>query len=351
MRMSRIRIKDVARLANVSTGTVDRVIHRREGVSEATRRKVQSILDEYNFEPDPHASSLAMKREMRLAVVMPGTVNDHVFWDLPRSGVESALKELSALKVKTEILSFDQFDREAFPGEMEKLDLEKTDGVLFAPVFLEESLAFIRACGIREIPVVLINSLLEDPAVSSFVGQDAHQSGYLGAKLINYGLEYRKDVLVINMSARKDHHSHLIARERGFRKYFEDHGGNVENIHTLDVNGQDDQVLRSRLDEVFEAFRIGGIFVTNSRVYKVAEYLAGKGAMKIRLVGYDLLPGSVEYLQRDYIDFLISQRPELQAYTGLITLFNLVAFDRVPEARQMMPIDIISRENLKYYKH
>ena len=36
----RIRIKDIARLADVSVGTVDRVIHGRSGVSEASKKRV-----------------------------------------------------------------------------------------------------------------------------------------------------------------------------------------------------------------------------------------------------------------------------------------------------------------------
>jgi LacI family transcriptional regulator len=67
-------------------------------------------------------------------------------------------------------------------------------------------------------------------------------------------------------------------------------------------------------------------------------------------VGYDLLPESVEYLKRDYIDFLISQKPEEQAFKGLTSLFNLVAFHREPKRVQFMPIDIITRENLRYYQ-
>ena len=63
------------------------------------------------------------------------------------------------------------------------------------------------------------------------------------------------------------------------------------------------------------------------------------------------MPESVEFLRRDYIDFLISQKPEEQASRGLISLFNLLAFDRVPERMQYMPIDIITRENLRYYNH
>ena len=82
--MGKVRIKDIAEIANVSIGTVDRVIHNRGEVSPATREKIRKLLDEYNYKPDMIASSLALKREIRLAVVMPGPVNDHAFWELPQ---------------------------------------------------------------------------------------------------------------------------------------------------------------------------------------------------------------------------------------------------------------------------
>ena len=40
----RIRIKDIAQLAGVSVGTVDRVLHGRTGVAESSRIKVEEIL-------------------------------------------------------------------------------------------------------------------------------------------------------------------------------------------------------------------------------------------------------------------------------------------------------------------
>ena len=39
--MGKIRIKDIAEIANVSIGTVDRVIHNRGEVSLATRERIQ----------------------------------------------------------------------------------------------------------------------------------------------------------------------------------------------------------------------------------------------------------------------------------------------------------------------
>jgi LacI family transcriptional regulator len=152
------------------------------------------------------------------------------------------------------------------------------------------------------------------------------------------------------MSARKDHYAHIIQREKGFRSYFEEHSDRLNRLLTIDLNGANDERLVRELEGTFTSYDISGLFVTNSRVYKVAEYLAARGSMNVRLVGYDLLPESIRYLKRDYIDFLISQKPEEQAFRGLSSLFNLVAFDRKPEARQLLPIDIITRENLRYYQ-
>ena len=45
----RIRIKDIAKMADVSVGTVDRVIHGRSGVSEASRKRVEEILKQLDY--------------------------------------------------------------------------------------------------------------------------------------------------------------------------------------------------------------------------------------------------------------------------------------------------------------
>ncbi len=348
--MGKVRIKDIAEIANVSIGTVDRVIHNRGEVSQATRDRIRNLLIEYNYKPDIMASSLAMKRQINLAIVMPRLVNEHAFWELPQSGIQKALDDLAHYQISVEPYYFDQFDRDDFIRCIKHFPYKRIHGVLFAPVFSTESTTFLRYCETERVPVVLFNSVLDDPYITSFVGQDAYHSGFVAAKLINYGIGPKRDVAIINMSARKDHYAHIISRESGFRSYFEEHSDRLNKLLTIDLNGVDDEKLKMTLQKVCNENDIAGLFVTNSRVYKVAGFLAEQGSMNVRLVGYDLLPESIDYLKRDYIDFLISQKPEEQAFKGLTSLFNLVAFNRKPEEMQLLPIDIITRENLLYYK-
>lgn len=348
--MTRIRIKDIAEIAKVSVGTVDRVIHNRGEVSEATREKIRLLLEEYDYKPDILASSLALKKPIRLAVLMPGVVNEHSFWTLPQSGVKKAMEELAHYNLSVDTFYFNQFDRFDFERCVKDFPFQDLQGVLFAPVFQEESLSFLRSCEAWRLPVILFNSLLDVSSIRGFVGQDAFQSGYVAARLIHYGMEEGKNLAIVNMSVRTDHYAHIIDREKGFRAYFQEHPHGVNRMLTLDLHGADDQSLKQELIQSFTKYKPGGLFVTNSRVHKVAEILAGMARQKTRLVGYDLLPESIPFLKDGTIDFLISQKPEEQAFRGLTSLFYLLAFQRVPDARQMLPIDIITRENLMYYQ-
>ena len=53
-----VTVKQIAELANVSRGTVDRVLNNRSGVSEATRQKVLKIAKELHYEPNFLAKSV-----------------------------------------------------------------------------------------------------------------------------------------------------------------------------------------------------------------------------------------------------------------------------------------------------
>ena len=103
--------------------------------------------------------------------------------------------------------------------------------------------------------------------------------------------------------------------------------------------------------QALERYRVSAAFVTNSRVYEVAKYLENRNIDSISLLGYDLLPQNVEALRKGVIDFLISQKPEQQGYTGIMTLFNKLVLQKSVPQEQYISIDIITRENIDYYEY
>ncbi len=78
--MERVRI---AKMADVSVGTVDRVIHGRSGVSEASRKRVEEILEKLDYQPNMYASALASNKKYAFACLLPQHENRRI---LDRSG-------------------------------------------------------------------------------------------------------------------------------------------------------------------------------------------------------------------------------------------------------------------------
>ena len=62
----RVTIKDIAAMAGVSIGTVDRVLHNRGEVNQATHERVMSFVDELGYTPNLLAKSLALKKVLPL---------------------------------------------------------------------------------------------------------------------------------------------------------------------------------------------------------------------------------------------------------------------------------------------
>ncbi len=69
MTRRRVTIDDVADLAGVSYQTVSRVINDRPDVSDATRERVQKVIDEIGYRPSHIARSLATARTATIGLV------------------------------------------------------------------------------------------------------------------------------------------------------------------------------------------------------------------------------------------------------------------------------------------
>lgn len=74
-------IKDVARIAEVSTATVSKVVNNDPTISEATRQRVFKVIEELNYIPNRQARSLASKKTNRIAFT--GLVNQNSAFDNP----------------------------------------------------------------------------------------------------------------------------------------------------------------------------------------------------------------------------------------------------------------------------
>ncbi|MBF9234120.1 LacI family DNA-binding transcriptional regulator [Microvirga alba] len=85
------RIQDVARLADVSTATVSRVLASPNVVSEDTRARVLEAIAKTGYVPNPAARSLRSQKTYMVLVVLPNLAN--TFFSKILSGIEETLFE------------------------------------------------------------------------------------------------------------------------------------------------------------------------------------------------------------------------------------------------------------------
>lgn len=65
----RATINDIARLAGVSKKTVSRVINRSPSVRPETREKIDAVIAQYGYAPDPQARGLAFRRSFLIGLI------------------------------------------------------------------------------------------------------------------------------------------------------------------------------------------------------------------------------------------------------------------------------------------
>ncbi len=345
-------VKEIARRADVSIATVDRVIHNRRGVSESTRQKINEIIEEIGFQPNILASRLASKKTNQFAVLIPNA-KETDYWEAPRKGIERAYNEIKQYGIQLELFLFDLNNKQSFEKQAKAILDGGFHGVVLAPSFVDEARKFTAACESRQLPYVFINSDIPDTKGLAYIGPHLFKSGYLAGQLVRFGLKQGK-VLIVNISREIDAYHHLLRKEEGFRAYMDatNTAGSCIEIEKIDITNTTDKAVGDVLRDCLRQHPdIAAFFVTNSRVRSVAKYLRKQSSAHHILVGYDLIAENVGYLKDGTIDFLIGQKPEEQGYAGITTLFQHVIVGTEVTKEQYMPIDIITSENVAFYKN
>ena len=348
----KIRIKDIAGLANVSVGTVDRVLHNRGNVKEEKWERVMKIINELSYTPNLLAKSLASKKIIRIAVLIPEPYDiNNLYWENPVEGINQAIEELSDYNVDVQVYKFKTIDPKSFLVQSNIILKNHYDGIIFAPSFHKLSLAFLKKCNEGKMPVIFIDSTIEGAEAKSYFGQNAIQSGYLGAKLMYYGVPKKSKILILNIANKEAITRHLKNREKGFLNFM-DHLKKPDKIDTLSAEIDTTSSLEPEksLKKLFSKNPdIKGVFVTNARVHQVAKFLSKSSFPGIYLGGYDLIGKNIHYLNKGVIDFLICQRPEDQGYKSIMVMFNYILTNIPVKSINYSPIDVIFKENLDYY--
>lgn len=345
----RIRIKDIARQAGVSVGTVDRVLHSRSGVSESSRLRVEKVLEQLNYQPNMYASALASNKKYRFACLLPlHTAGE--YWESVEEGMGQAVGVYSDFNISLETFYYDQYVSGAFLAAAKLLMELSPDAVILSPTVEQETSVFVvqlQECGI---PYVFIDSNIPNLNPLAFYGQHAGRSGYFAARILKLLAHDSKEIVVFRqINEGRLGSNQQLHREEGFYQYMKEHHENL-TVHELNLYAKQPDEDESLLDDFFA--RHPGIncgITFNSKVYIIGEYMRKNRREDFRLMGYDLLQRNVDCLKNGTVDFIIAQQPMLQGYNSIECLCNHLILKKKIKQCNYMPIDLITVDNLDFY--
>lgn len=177
--MANLTIKDIARMAGVSTTAVSFVLNNRSGVSEATREKVQQIIQQTGFTPNVHTRRLNLGKSFTIHVVLRqydySLFNQFVMETL--SGIFREGKALGYSFIFT--LVDDQMDCEQI---IESVRSKDCDGVILNQV---SDPTLIRRLQAEQIPFVCADTHLPRDTSLPMVEVDHYGAAYQAARYLH----------------------------------------------------------------------------------------------------------------------------------------------------------------------
>lgn len=336
-------IKEIAELAGVSRGTVDRVLNNRGSVNEGTAKRVREIAEKLNYQPNKAGLILAaQKKRLKIGVILFHETNP--FFKDVLEGVHAKEKEFAGYNCQVLIRSC-AFDETSQFAAMEALLAEGIHGLVISPFNSPYIAVEIDRFSDLGIPVITVNTDIPSKRLA-YVGSNFYLSGETAAGLLGHMTYGEVNVGIVSGSSRILCHTERIA---GFT---ENLSKNYPHIHVIDIveNHDDDVESFDKVKELLTKHpEINALYFTAAGVYggcKAVQSLGLSG--KLKIFTYDNVSTTTELVKSGIVTATICQQPYMQGYLPMDLLGKYLLEGSLPEKElNYVHIDIRIRENIE----
>ncbi len=334
-------LKEIADLAGVSIGTVDRVLHNRGRVSKENTEKIHDIVRKYGYEPNKLAQRLQSGKAIKIGVLLPSIVTEFGYWQQVMDGTVEAEKELNSVGIKVITSFFDRDEPESFLSALAVLVEADVIAYITAPVLPD----MMRKANelYPDLPFVFIDSSLPDLSPLADFAQDPIKAGKIAARMMHMMNPDLMRIFVIQ-TFRSAFNGEM--RARSFIDYYRRSNprARVENLYI-----RSDEMLEPYLTNLtFKEGEKGGMFIVSDGAWRTSEKLEELDLLdKFLLIGFDLSPENREMLENGRISLIIGQRPWLQGYESVMFVYKGFVLGRpIKKETLSVPVDIYLKENI-----
>ena len=331
-------VTEIAKLAGVSIGTVDRVLHNRGRVSPKTQEKIRKIIKQSGYQPDPIARHLKKHMQYHIGVLIPELDSGYGYWQMLYDGItNTAATELAAFSFTIVPFFFKRPLHTSLITQFKEMIDSNCCAYIIAPVMQEETKVLLDT--VAEIkPYCFVDSPLPDCMPVSTIAQDPLKAGFLAGRLTQMIAGKPGTYIVLESY---DEAYNQNERARGFTNWFNKSSVSGCKVLRVVAKNADVQGIKKEIDDLLAAIPdIAAICTVSVEVQFVAEHLKELGKTGITVTGFELVQKNYEALVDRSIDCIISQQPEEQGRTALRLLFRKLVYEEQPEKEISMPLEI-----------
>lgn len=337
-------IKEIAELAGVSRGTVDRVLNNRGAVHPVTAQKVQEIAKALDYRPNRAGLVLAaQKKQLKLGVILFSVENP--FFEDVASGVLSKAEELSGYNC-TVIIRQVRFDVEQQLEMIDELvNEEKISGLALAPCNDPRISQKINELMDMGIPTVTLNTDIENSRRIAYVGSNYTHAGETAAGLMHLIAGEEVHLGIISGSSNILCHTERIA---GFKKRITDKYPGIHISGTVENHDDDFESYDKTMKLLEQHPEINALFFAAGGVYAGCRAVTALHREKeIKILAFDKVPTTIQMVEDGIIAATICQQPRTQGSKPLDILFGYLTTGMLPEKEfHYVAVDIRIRENI-----
>ena len=343
-------IKEIAQLAGVSRGTVDRVLNNRGAVNPETSKKVLAIMKALNYTPNLAGKTLAAKKkQLKFGYILFSSTADNPFFLDMMRGIEGQIETLReyGASVVMRYASIDDPQRQV--ALIDELLAEGINGLAITPInhpMVVERLKKLTKSGF---PVVTTNSDIPDCGRLAYVGSNYYKSGETAAGLMN---------LICTSDSGETHVGIILGsplvhchsqRVQGFQERVSAAYPHI-NIVGLAVNNDNDLDSYSVTRTMLKAHpEINALYLAAAGVQGACRAVADFDMTdKLRILCYDATESHRKLITSGAIAAAITQQPYTQGAKPLEILLDYAGMNVAPEREFFYTkIGIKIRENLE----
>lgn len=306
-----ITAKELAELAGVSRGTVDRALKNRPGISSETKERILALAKKYKYRPNLIGKALVHSGKTLTVPVILNSVGNP-FFAAVKEGLFAAQSEFSDYGINLELTEFKGYSPERLLVLLDSLP-EDIGGLIVTPIADERVEEKLRTLTENGVQVVMLTGRLVPMKNAIYIGCDYLKSGRIAGRLVGLLSGGRANLFIVTGSVQHKGHAQRI---EGIESVIAE---DYPDIRLLGVseNLDDDEVAYTAMKKALKQHpETDFVYITAGGVNGTLRALREHEG-KITVCTFDDIPVIRSALLDGKISATICQQPYEQGYQAV----------------------------------